>query len=613
MHFLRFGAFLVVGVVLAACSFKAEDGKLTPDAPPSDIPPSVQFQFKQSSTNESDQILKVRIVLSRVSRIEATVNYTVTGGTASASGEDQDFAITGGNSGTLTFAPGETMKDLDVVLTQDLVEEPDETIDLALEPGTNVTLGENATHRVTINQNLLPRVQFAAATSSANEETPTKFQILMNAASPIDVVVEYVVVGTAAATNSTENPLDHTLGTSGSVTIPAGMLSVDLDPGIVDDAFDEPDETIDITINPVAGAKAGEIAQRVHTILNTDAPPAVAFGAATSSVSEGAGTALIPVTITPQSGKTVTVDFAAANTGSASAGDFSLVGTKLTFTPGVTTQMITVQLTPDTTDEDDETAVIVLANPVNATLGTPASHTLTILDDDPPPSINFTQAASSAGEGAGTRSIGVTLSAVSGKTITYSITVGGTALAGAGNDFTIAQTTFTIPPGQLTSAVDVTILQDTIDEDNETVILALSTATNATIGDNDVHTLTIIDDDPPPTVRFNPATPNQSVAEGNSGTTTFEYQVILSVRSGKTVTVPVTVTGNANAADFSIPTGDIPVVFQPGQAVKSIRVVVNGDTNFESDNTVIMTLGSATNATNTADNQVRIHTILNDD
>ena len=59
--------------------------------------------------------------------------------------------------------------------------------------------------------------------------------------------------------------------------------------------------------------------------------------------------------------------------------------------------------------------------------------------------------------------------------------------------------------------------------------------------------------------------------------------------------------------------GDIPVVFPPGQTQKDIRLTISADNSNEDNETVTLTLGSASNATNAADNQVRTHTIIDDD
>ena len=53
-------------------------------------------------------------------------------------------------------------------------------------------------------------------------------------------------------------------------------------------------------------------------------------------------------------------------------------------------------ITDDALNEDNETVVLQLSDPHNAVLGSPVTHTLTILDDDPRPTVAFVSAASSS-------------------------------------------------------------------------------------------------------------------------------------------------------------------------------------------------------------------------
>jgi hypothetical protein len=105
------------------------------------------------------------------------------------------------------------------------------------------------------------------------------------------------------------------------------------------------------------------------------------------SVTEGnAGTtiATFTVTLSPISGQTVTVDFATAD-GTATTADNDYVATSgtLTFTPGTATQPIPVTVNGDTNLEPDETFLVNLSNPVNATI-TDGQGVGTILNDDVP-------------------------------------------------------------------------------------------------------------------------------------------------------------------------------------------------------------------------------------
>ena len=101
-----------------------------------------------------------------------------------------------------------------------------------------------------------------------------------------------------------------------------------------------------------------------------------------------------------------------------------------------------------------------------------------------------------------------------------------------------------------------------------------------------------------------------STNEGNSGNQTVTVDVSLSGIASSTITVPITVSGTATAADFSgAPTS---ITIAAGSTSGSASFNVVGDTTFESNETVVLTMGTPTGATLGA-NTTYTHTITNDD
>src|SRR5206468_13025433 len=137
-------------------------------------------------------------------------------------------------------------------------------------------------------------------------------------------------------------------------------------------------------------------------IIDTDNPPTVAFSLASSSGSESVTPANLAVTLSTVSGKTVTVDYAVTG-GTASGGgvDYTLASGTLTFAPGVATQNIALSVVNDVLDELDETVVVTLSNPTNASLGGTTSHTYTITDEDLPPTVTLGLSGSPMAEAGG--------------------------------------------------------------------------------------------------------------------------------------------------------------------------------------------------------------------
>src|SRR5438874_114116 len=102
-----------------------------------------------------------------------------------------------------------------------------------------------------------------------------------------------------------------------------------------------------------------------------------------------------------------------------------------------------------------------------------------------------------------------------------------------------------------------------------------------------------------------------SVKEGNAGTTNAVFTVTLSPASNQTATV------NFATADFIARAGSDYVAnsgtftFNPGETIKNITVLNNGDTEVESEDTFLANLSNPVNAVINAGNSVC--SILNDD
>ncbi len=329
---------------------------------------------------------------------------------------------------------------------------------------------------------------------------------------------------------------------------------------------------------------SGTPGNRSTALTLTVVAPTVSFTAAAQTVSEGVGTATITAQLSAVSTQAVTVPFTVGGT-AASPGDYTITASPLTIAAGSTTATITVTVVADAVAEPNETVIVTMGTPTNATLGATTVHTLTI--GAQLPTVSFTQAAQSVNEGVGTATITAQLSAVSTQAVTVPFTVGGTAANPA--DYTITASPLTITAGNTSATITVTVVADAVAEGDETVIVTLGTPTNATLGATTVHTLTI--GAQVPTVSLTAAA--QTVSEG-VGTATITAQ--LSSASTQTVTVPFTVGGTAaNPADYTITAS--PLTITAGNTSATITVTVVADAVAEGDETVIVTMGTPTNAT----------------
>ena len=192
-------------------------------------------------------------------------------------------------------------------------------------------------------------------------------------------------------------------------------------------------------------------------------------------------------------------------------------------------------------------------------------------------------------------------------TITADFTTSnGTAIAG--QDYAATTGTVTFLNGEITKTIFVPIINDTLDEPAESFNIALSNPTGgAFVVSPSSHIELITDDDNPPTVSIG----DVSILEGNQGTTTFTFNVSLSVASGLASSVNFsTASGTATAGiDYQATSGT--VNFAAGETVKTATVTVNTDLISELNETFFVNLTAPLNLT-IADGQ-GIGTILDDD
>jgi len=385
--------------------------------------------------------------------------------------------------------------------------------------------------------------------------------------------------------------------------IDAGQTIGTITVTVVDDALDEVDETVVLTLGVPTNATLGATSVHTATIADDDAAPTVQFMLANQSNAEGVTTVTATVQLLAASGQQVTVPFTVSGT-AVDPADYTVSASPVVIPAGQTTGMITVTVVDDVLNESAETVVLSLGAPINATLGATTVHTATITDNDGFPTVQFTSASQSNAEGATTVTATVQLSAVSALDVTVPFTMGGTAVDP--DDYTVSASPVVINAGQTAGTVTLTVVDDALDEVAETVVLTLGAPTNATLGATTIHTATITDNDAPPTVQFTAASQNNS-----ENVTTVTATVQLSAVSSLNVTVPFAVGGTAgNPADYTVSAS--PVVINAGSTTGTVTLTVVNDAVSEVNETVVLTLGAPTNATLGVPN-VHTATIANDD
>ncbi|MDZ8186618.1 MAG: Calx-beta domain-containing protein [Nostoc sp. ChiSLP02] len=165
----------------------------------------------------------------------------------------------------------------------------------------------------------------------------------------------------------------------------------------------------------------------------------------------------------------------------------------ITFAAGATTVNLIIDPIADTTNESNETVALTLNIGTGYTIGTTTPVTGTITNDDLL-SINLgaNQTIVEGNTSPQNVSYKVSLSQASSKTITVQYaTANGTARAGL--DYTNTSGTLTFNPGETSKVINIPILNDSLNEANETFTLNLASPTNASLGTTKSVTTTITD------------------------------------------------------------------------------------------------------------------------
>jgi hypothetical protein len=484
-----------------------------------DVPVTVDFSSATYTVTEDVGLATITATLSDVADWTVVAQYASSDETATA-GEDYTAV-----EGIVTFDPGETSQTFTVPITDDLMLEGNEILNLTLQSssvdwvedfnlsdGTRSDDGETAW---TSSGGGVFEVQGGAfrASNTDAEGTWESEVIDISGAGPVDVTVDiwkggdpedhdtlsvyYVLDGGDSVLVADRD--GETMSEDGEVVGVTG-LSGDTVRVIVRAELSYTGESFywdNVTVTNGSGpASVGPNSPADLIIVDNDEEPTVSFSSDNYSVAEGDGPAVITATLSAVSGITTTVEYDMQD-GTATAGEdyTSTVGT-LVFAPGTITQTFEVPIIDDDQFfEGDETVALSLDNPVGAILDPEGrSSTLTIVEDDLP-AVDFTAPEYSVDEGVGQAVITVVLNIAFTETVSVNYeTVDGSATAP--EDYTAVSGTLAFDPGYQTLTFTVPISDDATYEDDETVDLVLSDPTDALVGPNSPAQLIILDNEP---------------------------------------------------------------------------------------------------------------------
>ena len=462
-----------------------------------ELPVTATFDASTYEADEGDSV-EVTVMLGGGFR-----GKTVTLPISVANNDGATDADYSGVPENLVFAAGETEKTFTVTVTDDTVDDDDESItltfgssDLIKSGGTN----ETATIDLKDNDDPEVTVSFGASTytvaesddpnTTPAEEHKVTVTVTLSADPERTVVIPITTTNQGGASSA-----DYS-GVPASVSFDSGETSKTFTFTATPDTVDDDDESVKLAFGTLpARVSAGTTAATTISITDDDDPEVtVSFGASTYTVAESDDPNTTPaeehkvtvtVTLNADPERSVVIPITKTNQGGASGADYSGVPASVSFASGETSKSFTFTATPDTVDDDDESVKLAFgALPARVSAGTTAETTISITDDDDP-EVTVTFAASAyyvaESDDAETTNleenkvtVTLTLSADPERSVTIPITK--TNQGGASDaDYSGVPAGVTFASGETSKSFTFTAAEDTVDDKGESVKLSFGT------------------------------------------------------------------------------------------------------------------------------------------
>ena len=592
-------------------TIELNDGFTPPPPPPLPV-----LTIGDATVDEGGGPAEFTVTANAESSGTMTVDYETADDSATAG---DDYTST---SGTLTFSAGQRTATIEVPVIDDSDEEQDETFTVRLANPAGATIEDDegiGTIRDDDGTSPPPLPVLTIGDATVDEGGgPAEFTVTANAESSGTMTVDYETADDSATAGD-----DYT-STSGTLTFSAGQRTATIEVPVIDDSDEEQDETFKVRLANPAGATI-EDDEGIGTIRDDDGtspppppppPPLPALTIGDATVDEGGGPAEFTVTANAESSGTMTVDYETADDSATAGDDYTSTSGTLTFSAGQRTATIEVTVIDDSDEEQDEMFKVRLANPGGATIEDDEGIG-TIRDDDgtsppppPPPLPALTIGDATVDEGGGPAEFTVTANAESSGTMTVDYeTADDSAIAG--DDYTSTSGTLTFSAGQRTATIEVTVIDDSDEEQDETFKVRLANPAGATIED-DEGIGTVRDDDgtsPPPPPPLPVLTIGDATVDEGGGPA--EFTVTASAESSGTMTVDYETADDSATAgdDYTSTSGTL--TFSAGQRTATIEVTVIDDSDEEQDETFKVRLTNPAGAT--IEDDEGIGTIRDDD
>lgn len=207
------------------------------------------------SVNEAAGAVQFRVTLSKTSVQDVKVDWRTSDGTAKA---NSDYTF---SQGTATVLAGNLFVDFSVPVTNDLLDEDNETFVVDLSNPQYGTIVDG--HGVATIEDNDASPSLSIGDLSVAEGGTASFTVTLSAVSGRNVTVDWATGG-----GSADSPQDYHAD-HGTVSIAAGATTVKIEVATENDHFDEMDETFGVTLSNAHNATISD-ASAVATILDND-------------------------------------------------------------------------------------------------------------------------------------------------------------------------------------------------------------------------------------------------------------------------------------------------------------------------------------------------------
>ena len=541
----------------------------------------VGFDISDAEADEADGSIEFTVTLPVPSTLETSVDW------ATAPGAGENNAVRGedyeADSGTLTFAPGETSRTVVVTVLDDDVFEPRETFVVKLSNPSGASLSVPEATGAIIDDDTWQGVSVHTDSEKSVEGQDVVFRLERCSFVDGQNCTQDEPRGRLELTPTLIWDGDFLQDTSALLVVfEAGSWTTTVTLPTVDDDLFEPTGFVGLSVASLPGdpdPQSGRSFRRVE-IQDNDMPVSIVEDLE-GNESEGEITftvsleepAVLPVTvdIATVDGTATSVDF-----GSFSR-DFEARGATLTFEPREQTKEFTVTLVDDRLDEAREQFTVELSNPVNARIKDGTATGAITDDDDYLTARLIPPAQRRIPEGSETPLLFMvelsheeTSSSDREVRVDWTVTPG---TAAHGEDYVEAGGRVVIPAGQTTGTFKVNLVDDSLFEARtETFTVTLTGGKRVEIDeDQSSAEIRIRDDDSVGVALFADA---EHVTEGENATFTVQL-------TGADTTAPVEVeyetAGNAKSGeDYTAPSGTLTIPAGQRFGVITIATLVDG-------------------------------------